>query len=118
MHCYCKIFVMVASIVLTSLICSIGVWAQPFGMMSPPQQQKSQHQILSSANGRFVFGQVSDSDKDKFMLDTFTGRLWRITKSGSIGIFLTTVSYRISEGKYSATPENISDAESKEPENK
>lgn len=33
---------------------------------------------LSSASGRFVFGQVSDMARDQFMLDTQTGQLWSI----------------------------------------
>ena len=39
-----------------------------------PQQQK----VLSSPNGRYVFGQISDFRSDQYMLDTQTGRLWQI----------------------------------------
>ena len=92
---------------------SISLWAQPFGIASPSEQ--SQHQILSSENGRFVFGQISNSDKDKFMLDTFTGRLWRIAETGKIGLFLTPISYRVADGEYSDfPPDNISEPEVKE----
>ncbi|BEV07788.1 hypothetical protein [Methylophilus sp. DW102] len=39
-----------------------------------PNQQK----VISSENGRFVFGQISDFRSDQYMLDTKTGRLWMI----------------------------------------
>ena len=41
--------------------------------VSPPQQK-----VLSSPNGRYVFGQISDFRRDQYMLDTQTGRLWQI----------------------------------------
>jgi len=107
MERYMKIVIaIIASFSL--LFNSISLWAQPFGIASP--QEQSQHQILSSENGRFVFGQISNSDKDKFMLDTFTGRLWRIAETGKIGLFLTPISYRIADGEYSDfPPDNISE---------
>ena len=107
---YSKIVVMIIALFSLLLFGSIRVWAQPIGIMSQPQKQKSQHQVLSSENGKFVFGQVSDSNKDKFMLDTFTGRLWRIAESGKMGIYLTPVSYRIADGEYSTFPGNIPDS--------
>jgi hypothetical protein len=67
-------------------------------------QQESQQQVLSSSNGRFVFGQISSSDKDKFMLDTATGRLWRIGESGAVGLFLKSVPYRDEDGTCSMLP--------------
>ena len=41
--------------------------------VKPPQQK-----ILSSYNGRYVVGEISNSRKDQFLLDTKTGRLWQI----------------------------------------
>ena len=110
MGIYGKIIVIFMALPLLVLYSSMSVCAQPLGFGSPQPQQKSQQQILSSANGRFVFGQISDSSKDQFMLDTFTGRLWRITKRTDIGICLTSVPYRSAEGEYSALPEKISDS--------
>jgi hypothetical protein len=89
------------------------VFAQPFGIMSQQAQQEPQQKVLSSAQGRFVFGQISDSSKDQFMLDTFTGRLWRVAESGEVGLFLRSVTYRTSEGRYSPLPEEISKSVSK-----
>ncbi|MFZ0448959.1 MAG: hypothetical protein WAL98_06925 [Desulfatiglandaceae bacterium] len=79
--------------------------AQPFGISQQQAPLKPSAGKLSSPVGRFVFGQVSDSAKDKFMLDTTTGRLWRISESGEVGIFLTPVPYRTKEGKCISTPE-------------
>lgn len=79
--------------------------AQPIGLMSAQAPQKPQPNMLSSPGARFVFGQVSDSGKDQFMLDTATGRLWRISESGGVGIFLNPVPYRLKDGKYEPLPE-------------
>ena len=32
--------------------------------------------VLSATGGRYVFGQISESRRDQYMLDTQTGRLW------------------------------------------
>ena len=81
-----------------------------FGFTPQQVPQKSHQAVLSTAQGRFAFGQVSDSSEDKFMLDTFTGRLWRLGKRTDIGICLTTVPYRSAEGECSPLPEKISDS--------
>ncbi|MBN1625114.1 MAG: hypothetical protein JW944_01205 [Deltaproteobacteria bacterium] len=109
---YIKIVMVMSALFLVVLSDSMVLWAQPTGIMSP-QQREPQYQTLSSDNARFVFGQVSDSDKDKFMLDTLTGRLWRIAESGKVGMFLMPVSYRVAEGEYSALPGNNSDSGNK-----
>ena len=85
------------------------VCAQPLGLGSP-QLRPSQSKILSSENGRFVFGQVSNSSKDQFMLDTVTGRLWRIAETGRIGIFLKSVPYLNEKGERSVFPGKILDS--------
>lgn len=36
--------------------------------------------MLSSGNGRFVYGQIAEYTSQQFMLDTQTGRLWQISK--------------------------------------
>ena len=111
---YKRFFVMIIALSSLVLLGSMNIYAQPFGMMSQQPQQKSQQKLLSTTKGRFVFGQISNSSKDQFMLDTFTGRLWRIAESGAIGIFLRTVPYRNEEGECSALPERISESGSKE----
>ena len=82
-------------------------WAQPFGIGAQQVQQGPLHGSLCAANGRFVFGQISDSGKDQFMLDTLTGRLWRIAERGDIGLYLTRVPYRTQDGKTSPFPEQV-----------
>jgi hypothetical protein len=79
------------------------VQAEPLGLGS--QLEKSQQEVLSSQNGRFVFGQISGSSKDQFMLDTQTGRVWRIAESGEVGLFLRAVPYKTADGEYSPVPE-------------
>ncbi len=67
--------------------------AQPFGISAQPPQASPHRGTLSGGSGRFVFGQISESSKDQFMLDTETGRLWRIAESGKIGAYLKPVPY-------------------------
>ena len=80
------------------------LYGQPFGFTSSRTERIKEHNILYSKCGRFVFGQISESSKDQFMLDTYTGRLWRISETGEVGIFLTPVPYKIKEGEYQPLP--------------
>jgi hypothetical protein len=84
------------------------------GIMPSQPAQKPQPNVLCSPGGRFVFGQISDSAKDQFMLDTHTGRLWRISESGEIGLFLSPVPYRSKDGKPTPLPEIIPDVSRRE----
>lgn len=86
---------------------AVDASAQPIGLMPSQVGQKPQPNVLCSPVGRFVFGQVSDSKKDQFMLDTMTGRLWRISETGEVGIFLTPVLYRTKDGKYEPLPDAV-----------
>lgn len=36
--------------------------------------------VLSSSDGRYVFGQVSNFRRDQFLLDTHSGRLWQMVE--------------------------------------
>ena len=85
------------------------LWGQPLGAISPKPIELSQHKTLACPGGRFVFGQISDDSKDQFMLDTITGRLWRIAESGEVGTFLRSVPYRQENGSYSPLPEDLSE---------
>ena len=113
---YNRIVVIVTVLFSLVFLSTMNVWAQPLRMLSQQPQQKPHYGSLSSAGGRFVFGQISDSSKDQFMLDTFSGRLWRISKSGKVGIFLESVQYHVGEGKYSPLPGHLSDSAPKETE--
>ena len=104
-----KMVIMAMPLLLLVLVGATGVYAQPLGLGSSKIQQPQQ-KVLSSDNGRFVFGQISGSSKDQFMLDTATGRLWRIGASGKLGTFLKSIPYRNAKGEITVLPEEISDA--------
>jgi hypothetical protein len=105
-----RISVLKVSLFLIISFLPQNVIAQPFGMLSQQDRHESQKQVLSSSGGRFVFGQVSDSAKDQFMLDTYTGRLWKISERGDIGTFLKSIPYSNSDGKLSHVPEKLPDS--------
>jgi hypothetical protein len=75
-----------------------------FGFSSKQVQQESHQGVLSTSQGRFAFGQISDSSEDKFMLDTLTGRLWRLNKRTDIGLYLKDIPYRSEDGTCSPLP--------------
>lgn len=52
--------------------------AIPFTSFSADQEEKTKQKTLSSPNGRYVFGQISDGRVDQYMLDTQTGKLWYV----------------------------------------
>jgi len=101
-----KLLVLIMAWFLLVLFYSANVFAQTLGS-SPQQTEKPKQEILFSENGRYVFGQISDSSKDQFMLDTVTGRLWRIAETGAIGMYLRAIPYRNDEGEISHVPEEI-----------
>ena len=105
-----KIILMSMLLFLSALLGTVGVWAQPLGFSSSQTPQQPQSGALATATGRFVFGQISDSSKDQFMLDTVTGRLWRIAESGKVGVYLKSVPYRDEKGECSMLPGKISDS--------
>jgi hypothetical protein len=84
-----------------------AVYAQPLGLGGSQAAEQPEYKVLSSPNGRFVFGQISASSKDQFMLDTATGRLWRMGESGKVGIFLKAVPYLDAEGGCTLLPDRI-----------
>ncbi len=93
--------ILISSIII--LILSVGiVLAQPFGLQK--RFGNKNYSILSRPNGRFVFGQISDSSKDQYMLDTLTGRLWRLSENSEVGKFLLPIPYQKKDGTYSIFP--------------
>jgi hypothetical protein len=92
--------------------------AQPIGLKASPSVQKQKADILGTPGGRYLFGQLSDSSKDQFMLDSLTGRLWRISESGEVGPYLNPVPYRGKDGKYSNQPGEPSEAGERNTEKK
>ncbi len=70
---------------------------------------QDQQKTLGSANGRFVFGQISDFRSDQYMLDTQTGRLWQIVertdeKGTTTGRVLQVVPFYSVDGKLGLLP--------------
>jgi len=61
--------------------------------------EESPNGVLSSAGNRFVFGQISTFGRDKFMLDTETGRLWQLAVDANKNRLLQNVPYRMVNGK-------------------
>ena len=103
-----RLIVLIVTWSLFVLSGSTSVFGQTLGDSSKKAENPRQR-ILFSENGRYVFGQISDSSKDQFMLDTVTGRLWRIAETGEIGMFLRAIPYRDDEGETSYVPEKVSD---------
>ena len=97
------------------LLTNPAVKAQPLGFGTASQGSEANPGVLASSNARFVFGQISDSSKDQFMLDTFTGMLWRIAESGKLGTYLKPVLYCTEDGQCSPVPQDgpKSDSQSK-----
>lgn len=101
----------IKKIFLAATICTalnVGVQtvsAQGFGMLSQPVPEQKSYSCLAAGGGRYVFGQISDSSKDQFMLDTLTGRLWRIAETGTVGLFLQSVPYKDEKNAYHVLPE-------------
>ena len=102
---------------LVVLFGAVAVSAQPLGFGSA-KTGESENRVLSSTNGRFVFGQTSNSGKDQFMLDTATGRLWQIGESGKIGVFLKSIPYRNEKGECTLLPDEILGPEPKKQKEK
>ncbi|NTV32731.1 MAG: hypothetical protein HGA50_05510 [Deltaproteobacteria bacterium] len=108
------------AVVIPVLVFCLGILGEAnaqFGV-SPTQVTMDKGKVLSAAGGRFVFGQISDSGKDQFMLDTQTGRLWRIGESSDVGMHLRPIPYRREDGKYSPVPDGPPEVKGKEPAKK
>ena len=93
-----------ATIIGIGMATSVSPVLAQFGISQPPAQKVSSEKVLSSGTGRYVFGQISDSGKDQYMLDTLTGRLWRIGETSS-GVHLREIPYRDEQGKLSPYPD-------------
>lgn len=117
--CYKKIS-LVLFVVALCIVLGWGTgFAQPLGLMSQQMPSAPQYKVLSCPGGRYVFGQISDSDKDQFMLDTHTGRIWRIAESGEVGSYLRSLPYRLEDGTYSPVPGDVSNpGKDKKPKSK
>lgn len=86
---------------LIVMMCPLTVLAEPL--------PSSEAKILSAQGGRFVFGQISEMRRDQYMLDTQTGRLWRITETKASNVVLEPVVYSLLNGKVDLVPNDSSE---------
>jgi len=66
----------------------------------------SKNRILEGS-GKFAFGQISDFRQDQYLLDSDSGRLWRIVKSDRIGTTLEEIPFLRGNDSYSYSPYSI-----------
>ncbi len=67
-------------------------------------QSRNQPAVLGG-QGRFVFGQINEFNADQYMLDTQTGRLWRLVDTADgTGSVLEPVSYQLPDGGLQVLP--------------
>ena len=59
--------------------------------------------VIASSGGRFVFGQMSGSGEDQYLLDTQTGRLWKL-QSPEGALALVPVPYRAADATRTVLP--------------
>lgn len=97
----------VLCVALAMALTPIAGFSQDKASQPPTQQPR----LLQAENGRFVFGQISEYRRDQFMLDTRTGRLWKVvvTKVGKPGeeqdvYLLDPLFYVGQDGKWSTDP--------------
>ena len=57
----------------------IGAYLLFAAISSHAQTSQPPSVVLNSANGRFAFGQVGTFRSDQYLLDTQTGRLWKVS---------------------------------------
>jgi hypothetical protein len=107
-----KVGILIASMAVFTLLLS-PAFAQ-FGLTPSASQKISPEGILRSGSGRYVFGQISDSNKDQYMLDTQTGRLWRIGESSDVGTHLKAIPYKDEHGKVFPCPDAAPEQKPKE----
>ncbi len=98
-----------ALIICTGMATFIAPAFAQFGIAPAPAPRIPSEKVLSSGNARYVFGQISDSSKDQYMLDTLTGRLWRIGETSS-GLHLREIPYRDEKGRLSPYPDGSPEA--------
>jgi hypothetical protein len=88
-----------AAAVVIVLCCSSASAQNEVKAKVPPQTRALVAQPSSNGDGRFVFGQINDARADQYMLDTKTGRLWRVVlRADGKGDMLQVVPYGSDDG--------------------
>lgn len=86
-------------IVLAALAANLSLAQTP---NSPPSSPLP----LASQNGRYAFGRVTESNRDVYLLDTQTGRLWQATWDKDGQPLLKQVAFLRADGTTAFFPEN------------
>lgn len=99
-----------AAIVTTLMVLiSSTAFAQEPVKVKPPANK-----LLTTENGRYIFGQISEMRRDQYMLDTKTGKLWNIVvatvgdgESKQEVMILQPVLYKHQDGKWFPEPDDL-----------
>jgi hypothetical protein len=76
-----------------------------------------QPNVLAAEGGRYVFGQVNHQRADQFMLDTKTGRIWRMIEANG-ALVLESVAYKDAEGNRTDLPKEAASGQQSSPNKK
>ena len=79
---------------MKTILIAAGLILAPLGACPAFAQNEADvtGSVLAAPSGRFVFGQMSGSGEDQYMLDTQTGRLWKLESPGG-SLTLVPISY-------------------------
>ena len=88
---------------MKTIIVAVGLACSSLCAQHALAQNNIPGAVIASSGGRFVFGQMSGSGVDQYMLDTQTGRLWKLQASEG-SLVLLPVLYRGADTKQTALP--------------
>jgi hypothetical protein len=72
---------------------------------APVFAQSSNRPAVLGGAGRYVFGQINEYNADQYMLDTMTGRLWRLVDTADgAGSVLEPVPFALPDGRSHVLP--------------
>ena len=88
---------------MKAIVVAVVIAGSSFCTRHAPAQNNIPGGIIAPAGGRFVFGQMSGSGADQYMLDTQTGRLWKL-QSPENSLALVPIPYRAADATRTALP--------------
>lgn len=89
----------------SSLIRRLAFAAVGVALATSAFAQSSNRPAVLGGAGRYVFGQINEYNADQYMLDTMTGRLWRLvdTADGTSSV-LEPVPFALPDGRSQVLP--------------
>jgi Tol biopolymer transport system component len=85
------------------IFAAIVATAVPLGNIATAQT--SNQPAVLGGGGRYVFGQINEYNADQYMLDTATGRLWRLVDTADgVNSVLEMVPYALPDGRSQQLP--------------